>query len=392
MQFDSHLSTSTECQKVADDLINNTTGEFDLGVLFISPSTQFAPAELTTLLKQKIKIKNLIGCTCAGIIGSSCELERTPATVLSLANLPDVKITPFSMTQAQLESLQESNDYYRYFEVYPTEKPVFIVLPDPFAFDLNIFLENLNKFYPSCPVIGGLASAATSPGQNTLILNSEQYTEGVVGLVLTGNVRVETVVSQGCRPFGETFIVTKSDGNVIHSLAGRPFAEVLQEVLKKSSPEERMLAQGALFIGVAMDEYKYAFKRGDFLIRGLMGIDPATGAGIVADYVESGQTIQFHIRDAMTAQEDLHELLKGQQNKEQGTKPCGALVFSCNGRGENLFRQKDHDIRIIQQHIGSVPLAGFFCAGEIGPVGGSNFLHGFTSSIALFYPRNTGVA
>ena len=195
------------------------------------------------------------------------------------------------------------------------------------------------------------------------------------------------MVSQGCRPIGETFIVTKAQRNIVYELAGRPFYKVLEEVLNKGTDYDRHLAHEAIFVGIAMNEYKDKFKRGDFLIRGVMGVEPQSGAGAVGDYMRVGQTVQFHLRDAKTANEDLHELLKQYKTKKQTTAAHGAFVFSCNGRGINLFKEHDHDIRIIQHHLGPVPAAGFFCAGEIGPVGGINFLHGFTNSMALFYPQ-----
>jgi small ligand-binding sensory domain FIST len=255
-------------------------------------------------------------------------------------------------------------------------------------FNMNLFLELIKEAYPQAPIIGGLASAATQPNKNTLILDDESCTEGLIGIVLNGNIRVDTVVSQGCRPIGETYIITKAENNIIYELAGKNFTQILQETLEKAPEQDRLLAQEAIFLGIAINEYIHEYKRGDFLIRGLMGIDQKTGAGIIGDYIQAGQTIQFHVRDAQSATEDLNELLTRQQKNEKSQKPKGALVFSCNGRGEYLFQQKNHDINIIQKHIGPVPAAGFFCAGEIGPIGGNNFLHGFTDSIGLFYPKN----
>ncbi len=290
------------------------------------------------------------------------------------------------MRQVDLEVLNDPEDWYNFFEIYPNENPVFIALADPFMFDMNTFLQKINKIYPNCPTIGGMASGTFQPGENTLILNNQQLEDGLVGVILTGNVSVETVVSQGCRPIGETFIVTKAQENVIYELAGKNFFDVVQDVLHQATARDKLLAQEALFVGIAMDEYRHEFKRGDFLIRGLMGIDRDTGAGAIAESIRAGQTVQLHVRDANAAREDLQELLSSKQIKFK-EKPKGALVFSCNGRGENLFREKNHDIKLIQQYLGPVPAAGFFCAGEIGPVCKTNFLHGFTNSIALFYSK-----
>lgn len=387
MEFLSRMTKALEHSKIVDDLAKGQTGDFDLGILFLSASDTSAVSDILGQLRSRINVHNLIGCTCAGIIGDHDEIERQKATSLILGRLPNVKILPFLLTQPQLEGLKTPDDWYNFFEVFPNENPVFITLPDPFSLDMSLFLDGANKAYPGCPVVGGLASAAANPGENTLFVNEEQTPDGVVGVVLTGDIRVSTVVSQGCRPFGEAFIVTKAEGNLIHSLGGRPFLEVLQESVNKLSAADQALAQEAIFVGIAMNEYKDKFKRGDFLIRGLMGLDQNTGAGVIADYVEAGHTVQFHLRDAKTANEDLNELLTVQHQKDTTQKPKGALVFCCNGRGEYLFKQKNHDITMIQKQLGPVPVAGFFCAGEIGPVGASNFLHGFTNSIAFFYPK-----
>ena len=388
MEFINRLSTAVKIEEVVKELSRGITTPYDLGILFITPTNAFSAQDLVKELKSRISIKYILGCTCAGIISTDSEIERKPATSLILAQLPNVKILPFAIGQTQLEGLNTQKDWLEYFEVFPNENPVFLALPDPFSLDIHRFIQVINEAYPNCPMVGGLASAAAGPNENILILNNEFYTEGVVGVVLTGDIKVQTVVSQGCRPIGKTFIVTKADGNIIYELAGQPLLKVLQEVLDKSTARDKLLAQEAMFVGIAINEYKEHFQRGDFLIRGLMGIDNKTGAGAIADYIETGQTIQFHVRDAQTATEDLNELLMNQEKNGEKEKPKGALVFSCNGRGEYLFREKDHDIRIIQHHIGPVQAAGFFCAGEIGPISGNNFLHGFTDSIALFYPKN----
>ena len=385
MEFTSKITLAADPAGIVEELTRDESGPFDLGFLFISSFSKVTAQEIVMMLRKRIRVRHLIGCTCMGVIGTEKEIERRPASVLILGRFSGVKLLPFSLSQIQLENLRTKEEWYNFFEVYPNENPIFLTLPDPFLFDMNGFLEKINRFYPHCPVVGGLASAASGPGENTLILDEEQFEDGMVGVILTGSISVETIVSQGCRPIAQTFIVTKARDNVIYELAGRPFLQVLQEVLHQAPARDKLLAQEAVFVGIAMDEYRHEFKRGDFLIRGLMAIDQNTGAGAIADYVKAGQTIQFHVRDSAAATEDLYELLTLKQRQIQ-EKPRGALVFSCNGRGENLFAEKNHDIKMIQKYIGPVPAAGFFCAGEIGPVCQSNFLHGFTSSIALFYP------
>ncbi len=386
MEFINRITDATDEDKITVDLLEGVEGEFDLAVLYVCPWQPYDPIELYESLRVGSKVRHFLCCTCAGIIGGELEIEGRPSASLMLMRLPQVKVTPFYLNQASLEGIKSPQDWYNFMEVYPNEKPSFLVFADPFMFDGNGFLASLNSAYKGSAVIGGLASAASNPNENVLILDGEVYREGVVGVALTGNLRIETVVSQGCRPIGETYIVTKAERNIIYELAGRPFFKVLEEVLNKGTAYDRHLASEAVFIGIAMNEYKDVFNRGDFLIRGVMAVDPQIGAGAVGDYVRPGQTIQFHLRDAKTANEDLHALLKMHTAKKHPVAPHGAFVFSCNGRGMNLFNEHNHDIRIIQHHLGPIPAAGFFCAGEIGPVGGINFLHGFTNSMALFYP------
>ena len=387
MEFINRFSTSSNIDKIAEELTRELEGPYDLGFLFISTFNKTSTAQIVEQIKKKAAIKNLLGCSCTGVISTYTEVENQPACSLFLAKFPDTKIKPFYLNQDQFEQFDKPEDLYKFLEVYPAEKPKFLLLPDPFLLDMNGFLKLLNQSYPDSPVIGGLASAASKPRENILIFNDSQHREGVVGVVLTGNIHIETVVSQGCRPIGETYIVTKAKDNIIHEVAGQPFFEVLEKVFQNATDRDRLLAQEAIFVGIVMDEYKHPLKRGDFLIRVVMGVDQKTGAGAIADYVQPGQTIQFHVRDADTATEDLNDLLGQKHFHPLQTAPKGMLIFSCTGRGQGLFGEKDHDIKIIQNHVGPIPGAGFFCAGEIGPVGCNNFLHGFTSSIALFYPQ-----
>ena len=386
MEFISRITEALDQEQILKDLTENVSGPFDWGVLFVTPWRPYEPIELYQALAGRVGIKHFFCCTCAGIIGTQREIEGRPAASLMLARLPGVLVNPFYLNQVQLEGLGTPEALYNFFEIYPNESPSFLVLPDPFAIDTNRFLKVLNQAYKGAAIIGGLASAASGPQENVLIMDGQVYQEGLMGVVLSGSIKIEAVVSQGCRPFGQTFIVTKAKDNIVYELAGQPFYKVLEAALKAGTDYDRHLAREAIFMGIVINEHQQEFKRGDFLIRPVMAIDPATGAGAIGDYVSVGQTVQFHLRDAKTAHEDLHELLKLQRTKTaQSLK--GALVFSCNGRGLNLFKEFNHDIRIIQHHLGPVPAAGFFCAGEVGPVGGINFLHGFTNSMALFYAK-----
>jgi small ligand-binding sensory domain FIST len=230
-------------------------------------------------------------------------------------------------------------------------------------------------------VIGGMASGSHVPDQNRLVLDGTAVTEGAVAVELDGPITIRTVVSQGCRPIGRTAIVTRVEQNVIRELGRRPALEVLREVFEGLSEEERERVQQGLFIGRVINEYQETFRRGDFLLRNVIGADEAGGIAIT-DVVRVGQTVQFHVRDADTADEDLTVMLDAQRT--QATPAAGGLLFSCNGRGSRLFAQPHHDVTVLHDVLGAVPVAGFFAMGEIGPVGDQNFVHGYTASIALF--------
>jgi small ligand-binding sensory domain FIST len=207
-----------------------------------------------------------------------------------------------------------------------------------------------------------------------------------VGVALSGNVVVDTLVAQGCRPVGELMRVTRCQGNILYELDGRPAFEAVQELFATLDEYDRRLAGTALFVGVLMDEFRDEPRVGDFLIRNLIGADPRRGALAVGEYLQEGMRVRFHLRDAETSAEDLHTMLKGYEKSSPETL-SGALLFSCLGRGEGLYGLPNFDTGVFREHLGDVPVGGFFCNGEIGPVGGNTFLHGYTSSFGLFRPR-----
>lgn len=388
MEFENRFSQSSAPEEIVTSLSNGPRGEYDVGVLFLSLMPRHSVEQIVEGIREHIAIRHLIVATCSGVIGGHIEVERHPAASLLLGKLPEVHIHPFYLNQSELTKLEKPADWHRLFDIFPNEKPIFLLLPDPFLFDIHFLLKGINAAYPNCAIVGGLPSGADQPQGNTLLVDETYYDQGMVGLALIGDIAVDTVVSQGCRPIGEAYVVTHAERNVIYELAGNTFVEVLEEIVNKASPHDKELIQQALLLGVTIDENKEGHKRGDFLIRGLMQLDRKSGAGMIGDMIDVGQSIQFHVRDAETAIDDLNELLLLQQKRMDGRKPKGALVFTCNGRGENLFSCKHHDIETIQDHLGPIPAAGFFCAGEIGPIGSKSFLHGFTNSMVLFYPRS----
>jgi small ligand-binding sensory domain FIST len=264
-----------------------------------------------------------------------------------------------------------------------SEKSTLLMLGDPFSVPTDLLLQRVNEDHPGLRVVGGMASGIHAAGECRLLLGDAIHREGAAGVLLQGPIGLRPVVSQGCRPIGRPFVVTKGEENVILQLGGRPPLAILQELWQSLDDQEKKLFQQGLHVGRVINEYQGDFQRGDFLIRNVIGLDRTTGALAITDRVRVGQTLQFQVRDAATADEDLHALLQ-LDISAHAKPPAGALLFSCNGRGKRLFGVPDHDAATLRAEAGDIPVAGFFAQGELGPVGGQNFIHGFTASVALF--------
>ena len=396
MRFSAAISTETDAGKIAGELCSRAraqlgTAKVDLAMLFVSPKFVGELADLIEDIHLRLGARNLVGCTGGGIIGVDREVEGSPAVALWAASMPGVSVEPFRITQQQVEEANGPAFWHSELGIGPEDEPSLILLPDPFSVDATRAVEELSAAYPGRPLVGGLASGAQQPGGNRIWIGEKVYEDGAVGVALCGAVRVHTIVSQGCRPIGEPLIVTKAQRNVIFELASQPPVVALQEMLKALSDQDRQLAQQALFVGRVINEYQADFHRGDFLIRNIVGLDPNNGAIAIGDReIRPGQTIQFQLRDGAAADEDLCELIGKQEAALAKHPPEGALLFSCLGRGEGLFGKPNHDVSVVREKIGPLPLAGFFCNGEIGPVGGKTFVHGFTSVLALFEPIGKG--
>ena len=352
----------------------------DLVVLFISPQFEDEIAAVVDVATEAAEDAIVIGCTAGGVIGATAEVEDAPAITAWAASLPSVGIEPVRLT------FERDGDHgiIDGFGEMPRREDgaVLVLLTDPFSFPADLLLEHLNEAAPGVPVVGGQSSGGLEAGRNVLIANGEVVRDGAVGVILRGGASVTPAVSQGCRPIGETYAVTRAERNVMYELAGQPSVRRLEEVYAGASPRDQLLMRRGLHVGQAISELKPELGRGDFLIRNLMGIDPKTGAIAISDMVDVGRTVQFQVRDADSAREDLRVVLERERRRDD--RPvAGALLFSCNGRGQALFGQPHHDINAVRAAFGDIPVAGFFAAGELGPVGGRNFLHGFTASLLL---------
>ncbi|GAB4213671.1 MAG: FIST C-terminal domain-containing protein [Synechococcales cyanobacterium] len=360
----------------------------DLAILFVSGAFASEYARVLPLLRPLLPVRVLIGCSGGGVIGNGLEIEQEPAISLTLAVLPDVQIHSFYLDPDSLPDMDASPTAWEtVIGVSNQRKPHFVLFADGFSSSVTDLLPGLDFAYPQSTKVGGLASGGSQPRQNALFLNDYLYRSGTIGLALTGNILLESVVAQGCRPIGQPLRIADANNNVILSLDDRSPLPLVQDLVQSLSVAEQQLIRqsNALFVGIVTDAFKANPEPGDFLVRMIVGLDPRTGAIAVGDRVRPGQLIQFHVRDAKTSRDDLHWALH-RYHQTHRDPPLGALLFSCLGRGEGLYQVPHHDTRMMQEILGDIPVAGFFCNGEIGPVGETTFLHGFTSVFGLFRP------
>ena len=387
MPFAADLSRSPETARALDEVCSPVQerlgGPPDLALLFFSPHHAGAAELLTATAHEHLRPRALLGCVGESVVGNAEEIEGAPAVSLWAARWArPVEVDPFHLIVEETSEGYSLLGWPDALEGADPERSAVLLLGDPFTFPVDLFLSEMNEAHKGVRVVGGMASGTTGPGQSRLLQGDHVHNQGAVGVLLRGDVGLRCVVSQGCRPVGRPLVITKAHDNVIVELSGKTPLRQLQELWQELSPGDQELFRRGLHIGRVINEYRDTFRRGDFLIRNVIGLDQESGALAITDRVRVGQTVQFHVRDAATADEDLHELLRA--DAAGAGRPAGGLLFSCNGRGTRLFAEPHHDARAVRAGAGEVPLAGFFAQGELGPVGGQNFIHGFTASVALF--------
>lgn len=392
MRWASAISERPDLEGAVEDVVAATEqalGEAapDLLFAFFSPAHAVGCDRLGRALRDAFPGALLVGCSARSVIGGGREVEMGAALSLTVARLPHVSLAPMRVAGDGFPRGAES--WREHFELAPDPAPDFVLLADPFTCDAEPLVRQLDADFPDSTLVGGLASGGERAGGNALLLADRVHADGLVGVALQGDVRVDAVVAQGCRPIGHPLFVTRARDNLLVEVDGRPPMEIVRELFEAASPRDRALMQTSLFLGVEMRPELSQYGRGDFLVRNLMGADARTGAIAVAALLQEGQVVQFHLRDAQTSAEDLDERLARHCAAHGGrARPAGALLFSCLGRGAALYGVPDHDSNALQRHVGPVPLGGFFCNGEIGPVEHRTFLHGYTSAFGLFRPRH----
>jgi small ligand-binding sensory domain FIST len=388
MQFASAVSQARALEALHDELAEGVLSALDapvdLGVLFFTAPLSPAARLLSEELRRRLQPRVWLGVSAEGVIGGDVEIERQPGAALLVGSLPGVELRPFHVGSSEWHELLANGERLQQRVGTGEGHRGQLLLGDPFTTPVDPLLSRLDETRHA-PSFGGMASGGGRPGSNVLLLQAQGHTEGLIGLGFGGAVEIGTVVSQGCRPVGEPMVITRVENDLVMELGRRPALPVVQEMLGRLTPAEmELLRTSGLFVGVVINEYQEQFGRGDFLVRGVLGGNPETGAVAIGDHVRAGQTIQLHVRDAATATEDLVSLLEPHAAK---SAPAGALLFSCNGRGTRMFDDPHHDVRTTHASLPGLPVAGFFAMGELGPVGGKSFIHGHTASLALFSPR-----
>jgi small ligand-binding sensory domain FIST len=357
-------------------------GEPAPDLVFVFAAREYADIsdDLVSEIRKQTGTRTLIGCFANGCIGNGRELERTPGLSMLALWMPGATFDPIHIDQHALQAMEHDNLRQRAGE----NVRAWMVLTEPYNLDVLRLIEHLDESYPGVPVVGGMTFSEKRSSQTRLFINDDVFEEGAVVLGMRGPYDLIPIVTQACEPIGETWTVTEVDRTAVLAISGRPAIDVLIETVAALPADQQRQAKRHLLVGFAADEYRDEFHRGDFLIRGVLGVDHSRAAIVVGDRPRVGQTIQFQMRDALIADIDLHQHLLEARAVLGDRKPFAALLASCSGRGAGLFGKADHDALALQSAYPAIPLGGFNSVGEIGPMGNHARLHSFAASIGLF--------
>lgn len=359
-----------------------------LGFIFASPDYMSHMEDLLEVVRLHARVPTLVGCSAIGLIGRNCESEAESGFSLLLLSLPGVQVKAVPIPEGNLQEVASPEEIWEETGLRAEKARGWIVLADPFQIAIESWLQQWNLAYPGIPIIGALSSGIPHQTKTWVYLN-DHLVEGGVALGFSGPIEITTLVSQGCRPIGDPMTVTRVEENVLYGLGTRPALEVLNGAFNSLSKGEKEKAQGQIFAGLAVNEYVDDFQQGNFLVRNIFGADPQTGAVAIGGFPRLGQTLQYQLRDASAASEDLTGILQRAQKKMVRRPAIAALLFSCTGRGRGLFGAQHHDAQALDEFFPEVPVAGFFANGEIGPIGDLSYVHGYSAAIAFFRERKT---
>lgn len=398
----SHVDAVMAAEQVCESVSAGLAGAApDLVLLFVSGGHVRKFAEVADEVRRVLTPGALLGVSGQSVVGADTEIEDGAGVSILALTMPGTTIRPFLYADLPFVGDHDTVSLEKMASAIGATRDLrgVVFFGDPFSVPVNPLVDAMSRARAGVPglkripVIGGMASAARAPGANAVVVNDRVLRAQGAGLTISGDVSIDTLVSQGCRPIGKPLVITEGSRNAVRKLGGRPALEVLHETVHELSDADRQLVPNGVFVGRVINEYKDRFGRGDFLIRGIVGIDRTSGALGVNDNIRVGQTVQFHLRDKVTASEDLRLLLDAQRLQ---VPPVGTMLVTCNGRGSQLFGEHHHDARAVSAALSHkpeepMPMAGFSAAGEIGPVGDASFVHGFTAVAAMFRPGRRGV-
>lgn len=362
----------------------------DAVVVFLGPHHAARSALVRDRLREAFPGAALVGGTALGVVGGGREHESASALAVTAAHLPGAEVRAVHVTQERLPSQDAPPAAWQaLLGVPPAARPAFVWVADPFSIRAEALIAGIDFAYPGSVTVGGLASGASGPGEQVLFADDRLSRSGAVGLTFTGDVRIVPAVAQGCRPVGPVLRITACRDNLLTSLDGEPAIDAVSRVLRAAAASDPGLARvPAVFLGIDADPFAVPDDEGPWLVRNFLGREREGSGLFVGEMLRQGRRVRLHVRDRVSSAEDLERTLARCALEIDGAC-AGALLFSCLGRGMGLYGVPDHDTRAFHARFPSVALGGFFCSGEIGPVGGTTYLHGFTSSFGLFAPRVT---
>src|SRR5260221_2435976 len=379
----SHLFAGTyaeaEIIAVAQKLRTQLGGNAALGFVFATPEWRDHLEDSLELLRLHARLPRLVGCSGSGIIGTKAELERRPGLSILLLSIPENSFQIFTISESDVEGGSDPEFWREFTGLKPNDVNGWIVLANPAFREIEKWLEGWNSSFPGKPIVGGLATASES--EDFLFRDGEVISAPIIAVALSSPIAIQVLMSQGCRPIGDPSPITKAEDNFILEIGNVPAYQTLEAAFLTVPAEERNAVRNNLFLGLAASEYVDEFKRGDFLIRNILGADPQIGALAVGAYPRIVQTVQFQIRDSKSAHQDMLDACR--LTAAEARESLAILLFICNGRGRGLFGVSNHDAGIVAQTFGACPTAGLFCNGEIGPVGNRSFLHRYSAAAAI---------
>lgn len=355
----------------------------DVVLLFASPVFSDSFEQLVREARERTGASTLLGCAASGFLANGIELEDRPGLALIALWLPGSTLHPIRLHQEHVDLVRDRESWFAATGTAPELVNSWLLIAEPYRIDVQAVIQGVEHLHPGAVIIGGLASGNAQDRRSWVFFDDQIYDEGGVALGIGGPYQLLPFVSQGCGPIGETWTITETDRNALLAISNRPVLDVLRDTLASLPNSQRQHAKPRLVVGFAVDEYRDEYHRGDFVVRGVIGIDHQRGAIMVGGMPRVGQTIQFHLREARTADVDLHQTLADARAATRDCALVAGILCTCNGRGTNLFNAPNHDAAAVQAAFGDLPVAGFFCAGEIGPLGKRTVLHGFTSTLGL---------